>query len=53
MRVPGGRGDGRRKEALEAANREVDGDLDSDGDEDDVGMGDIDIEGPPAAMVDA
>ncbi len=38
-----------KMEALEAANREVDGDVDSE-DEEDTGMGDIDID-TPAALV--
>eukprot|EP00882_Tetradesmus_deserticola_P015338 GHRQ01016338.1.p1 GENE.GHRQ01016338.1~~GHRQ01016338.1.p1 ORF type:complete len:332 (+),score=149.09 GHRQ01016338.1:314-1309(+) len=35
-----------KMEALEAANREVDGDVDSDDEEEDTGMGDINVDGP-------
>eukprot|EP00879_Flechtneria_rotunda_P023125 GHRR01024449.1.p1 GENE.GHRR01024449.1~~GHRR01024449.1.p1 ORF type:complete len:314 (+),score=108.16 GHRR01024449.1:808-1749(+) len=35
-----------KMEALEAANREVDGDLDSEEEEEDTGMGDIDVDKP-------
>eukprot|EP00775_Hariotina_reticulata_P009777 gene9777-9934_t len=35
-----------RMEALEAANREVDGDVDSEEEEEDTGMGDIDVDAP-------
>jgi translation initiation factor 2 subunit 1 len=34
-----------KMEALESANKEVDGDAGSDEEEEDTGMGDIDVEG--------
>eukprot|EP00878_Enallax_costatus_P014321 GHUV01014979.1.p1 GENE.GHUV01014979.1~~GHUV01014979.1.p1 ORF type:complete len:301 (+),score=81.16 GHUV01014979.1:486-1388(+) len=40
-----------KMEALEAANREVDGDIDSEEEEEDQGMGDIDVDAPPILEV--
>ena len=37
-----------KMEALDAANREVDGDADAEAGEDQEGMGDIDVEAAPA-----